>query len=262
MKRRILSIASALMLTVLPSVHADTTLPLTYGDKAGFCVLAVFMGVLETIEERRPTDLLCEGDFPVRVDLNSDGEGFAALGNIRFEVSSVARGFRGDNWIVESTNPRRVDLGGAYVVSVTGRCTNDNYGFMITASTDTAIMPWWAPPDPRFVVPYASTFSQRLDDRDLRWPDGALRPAVVGVGTDVMSVVGGPPESFPRQFWQENLRYRRPNGSAGLITMRSERVVPDVRDCTLLLRNAVVDNLGGVGSFEISPDRGGIIRFR
>lgn len=261
MKTRILA-TCVLALAAVSTVHAETTLPLTFGDKAGFCVLAVFMGVLAQIDEEKGFPLTrCEGDHAVDVNLiNGDGEGTAALGALNFDVKREITTRRGDNWSVVSNNPGSVYVGGVRVISVNGRCTNDEAGFMITANSLTAI-------GDRGQIPVflRSTFSQRLDESGLSWGTSDDIPpqlAVVGRGSDVISKISLPWASFPRQFWRERLKYRRPNanGLPGLITMRSVRRVPELTECTLLLKNATVNDFGG--GFQISPGGGGEIQFQ
>ena len=259
MKTRILATACVLALAAGAPVNADTTLPLTFGDKAGFCVLAVFKGVLAQIDEEKTNFSApgCDGDHAIDIDLNSDGEGPVALGALTFDVLRQIDTVRGENWSVVSNNSGAVNIGGVPVISVIGRCTNDEAGFIITADSVTAIG------NPEQVPVYLkSTISQRLDENALSWgtPDGIPQFAVVGRGIDVISKIPLPLASFPRQLWREKSKYRRPNVLPGLITMRSVRLVPELSECKILLKNATVDNVGG--GFQISPGNGGVLGFK
>ena len=112
MRTRILATACALMLGAVPPVHADTTLPLTFGDEAGFCVLTVFMEVMARIHERTGN---CEGAYAVDVDIDDEGDGTAALDALPFYVTRIGPGSpRGMNWSVVSTNLSPVNLGGLH----------------------------------------------------------------------------------------------------------------------------------------------------
>ncbi len=259
MRKRILATACALMLGAVPPVHADTTLPLTFGDEAGFCVLTVFMEVMARIHERTGS---CVGAYAVDVDIDDEGDGTAALDALPFYITRIGRGSpRGMNWSVVSTNSSPVTLGGLQVASVTGTCASDAFEFITTGRSEIT--------EPTFVpgisVVSSSTFNGHWDESVLSWgtPDDIARPALVRKGLDVLSRGAPPSVIFPRGLWRETTKFRRSDVLPGLITMRRVRLHPNpdiVGDCRMVLRNGEVDNVDG--TFQISPEDGVVIRFR
>lgn len=249
MKKRILTTACALALMAGMPASADNFFD---RERAAFCVLETAMDVLARMVYFYECAAMA-GRYEFKIEVLYNGDGYARLdvadgddgidGGLRLDVELSERTTKGERWTVTG---EATDLDGLEVGPIAGTCTNHSGDEIMVGTSVTTVAPYSA--EAKFI----NHLYRNLDE---------TRPFdFVAKGTDVVlrRDVSSDSSDWPRALWKQTVKYLRPDGEDGYITMRKSPLVgTEEASCNIRLRNTSVDDFN-----ERFQTFDGIIRVR